>query len=95
MWQPGPLSQQAVAPSLEFARVILHCQQYIFVVTNDYILFSSSETHSGAKHCHQSHCVRCDMLLFTLSTRQCLCVPIQREGLQLLETFGSMVPPHQ
>lgn len=74
---------------------ILHCQQYIFVVTNGYILFSSSETHSGAKQCHQSHCGCCDVLLFTLSTRQCLCVPVQRVGPQLLEALGSMAPPHQ
>lgn len=48
MLKPGLFSQQAVVPYLEVARGTFHCKQYIFVLTKDYILFSSSEMYLGA-----------------------------------------------
>lgn len=95
MLQPGLLPQQAVVPSLEVARVTFHCQQCIFVVTNDYVWFSSLETYSGAKQCHQFHCVGCNILVFTLGAGQRLCAPFQREGPQLLQALDSMASTHQ
>lgn len=74
MLQPRLLIHQAVVSSLEVARVTIGCQQYIFVVTNDYRFLPSSEMFSGCKH--QSHCVCCQELVFHPVCRAlsvCLC----------------------
>lgn len=70
MLQPGLLIQQVIVSSLEVARVIIGCQQYTFVVTNDYRFFSSSEMFLGASTNPTVYAVM--SCYFTLQAGHCL-----------------------
>lgn len=53
--------------SLEVMRVTFHCQQYIFVVNNEYIFILRNIFR--CKQSYQSHSICCDTPVFTLGAR--------------------------